>query len=259
MGWPAGLKLNEELDVFLGNLFLVYIEHWSVIAHYLSKFFPVIIKILSVFGFLGLSSILALTSDLISFLTMHIYWLYTAMSKAFSLQLSALSSLWLLFRGKKRNVLKNRIDSCNYTIDELLLGTLLFCILVFLLPTMGTYYLFFLVARTMILIVHWTIASTLVLCDYFPFFPLILYFGRSSLLSGGVRLELCPSGKMATRKEQSRLKSPQKDSKTEEDEDNQDVETHFTTVSTYLLLKPNPNFSISFFFQELSQKLRKIK
>jgi phosphatidylinositol glycan class Q protein len=29
MGWPAGLKLNKELAVFLGDLFLWVIEYWS--------------------------------------------------------------------------------------------------------------------------------------------------------------------------------------------------------------------------------------
>jgi phosphatidylinositol glycan class Q protein len=29
MGWPAGLKLNNELAVFLGDLFLWVIEHWA--------------------------------------------------------------------------------------------------------------------------------------------------------------------------------------------------------------------------------------
>lgn len=30
----------------------------------------------------------------------------------------ALSALWKLFRGKKRNVLRNRIDSCDYDVDQ---------------------------------------------------------------------------------------------------------------------------------------------
>jgi phosphatidylinositol N-acetylglucosaminyltransferase subunit Q len=29
MGWPAGLKLNSELDSFLGELFLRLIELWK--------------------------------------------------------------------------------------------------------------------------------------------------------------------------------------------------------------------------------------
>jgi phosphatidylinositol glycan class Q protein len=29
MDWPAGLKLNNELAAFLGDLFLWVIDHWS--------------------------------------------------------------------------------------------------------------------------------------------------------------------------------------------------------------------------------------
>jgi phosphatidylinositol glycan class Q protein len=28
MGWPAGFKLNEDLDRFLGTVFLFYIDRW---------------------------------------------------------------------------------------------------------------------------------------------------------------------------------------------------------------------------------------
>jgi len=29
MGWPSGVKLNTELDLFLGNLFLIYLNQWG--------------------------------------------------------------------------------------------------------------------------------------------------------------------------------------------------------------------------------------
>jgi phosphatidylinositol glycan class Q protein len=45
--------------------------------------------------------------------------------------------------GKRWNTLRNRVDSYDYGIDQLFLGTLLFTIALFLLPTIATYYLFF--------------------------------------------------------------------------------------------------------------------
>jgi len=270
MGWPAGFKLNEELDLFLGNIFLLYIDNWSVIALYLAKAFPIVIKIISIFGLFGMSSVMALISDIVAFLNMHIYWLYTAIAKAISVQLSALSSLWLLFRGKKRNVLKNRIDSCNYTIDQLLLGTLLFCVLVFLLPTMGTYFLFFWVARGMVLCVHVMILAGLVICEHFPLLPLVLFFGKSSLLSGGVRIELCPTFNIPTRNE---ILENKKFSGSDEDNTNQNFssvednrnensvyqqqsdKSELVSEITYFQLKPNPLFAVGFFFEEMKNHL----
>src|SRR5258708_4499085 len=48
---------------------------------------------------------------------------------------------WLL--GKRRNVLRNRTDSWDYDMDQLLLGTILFTLVTFLFPTVIVYYLLF--------------------------------------------------------------------------------------------------------------------
>lgn len=63
--------------------------------------------------------------------------------RLYNLQLRALSSLWRLFRGKKWNVLRRRVDSAVYDVDQLFLSTLLFTILLFLLPTTALFYAVF--------------------------------------------------------------------------------------------------------------------
>lgn len=45
--------------------------------------------------------------------------------------------------GKKRNILRNRVDSAEYDLDQLLLGTIMFSVLVFLFPTVAAYYILF--------------------------------------------------------------------------------------------------------------------
>lgn len=45
--------------------------------------------------------------------------------------------------GKRWNTLRHRVDSFDYEIDQLFLGTLLFTVTIFLLPTIFTYYTFF--------------------------------------------------------------------------------------------------------------------
>ena len=63
--------------------------------------------------------------------------------RMFYLQVYALGSLWRLFRGKKWNVLRSRVDSAVYNTDQLFVGTLLFTMLLFLLPTTALYYTVF--------------------------------------------------------------------------------------------------------------------
>ncbi|KAJ2970767.1 hypothetical protein NUW58_g9596 [Xylaria curta] len=147
MGWPAGLKLNSELALFLGDLFLWVIDYWSSCAQTLELLLPQIIWFIGFSSFAGASMPIALFSDLLSALTLHIYSFYLASARIYHWQLTILLSLFQLFRGKKYNVLRNRVDSCDYDLDQLLVGTILFTLLFFLLPTVIVFYLNFAIAR----------------------------------------------------------------------------------------------------------------
>jgi phosphatidylinositol glycan class Q protein len=117
---------------------------------------------------------IALLSDLLSILTVHIYSFYLASARIYHWQLKILISLFHLFRGKKHNVLRNRIDSCDYDLDQLLVGTILFTLLFFLLPTVVVFYLNFAFARMIIISIK-AIFDTLLSClNHFPLFALML-------------------------------------------------------------------------------------
>jgi N-acetylglucosaminyl transferase component (Gpi1) len=68
---------------------------------------------------------------------------YRAFAVVQHAHIHCLSSLWHLFRGKKQNVLRLRVDTHAYDYQQLLLGTLLFTVLVYLFPTVAVYYMFF--------------------------------------------------------------------------------------------------------------------
>ena len=46
-------------------------------------------------------------------------------------------------QGKRYNVLRDRVDSWDYSIDQLVLGTMLFTLVAFLAPTVIVYYVLF--------------------------------------------------------------------------------------------------------------------
>ncbi|CAK7266322.1 pig-Q [Sporothrix epigloea] len=190
MGWPAGLKLNTELAAFLGDLFLWVIEYWSSCIEALRPALPHIIWFIGFSSFAGASMPLALFSDLLSILTVHIYSFYLASARIYHWQLTILISLFHLFRGKKHNVLRNRIDSCDYDLDQLLVGTILFTFLFFLLPTVVVFYLNFAVAR-MVIISLKAVFDTLLSClNHFPLFALMLRVKDPQRLPGGICFEL---------------------------------------------------------------------
>ena len=174
MGWPAGLKLNKELALFLGDLFLWVIEYWASCIGTLQHLLPKIIWVVGFSSFAGASMPIALFSDLLSMLTIHIYSFYLASARIYHWQLTILLSLFQLFRGKKYNVLRNRVDSCDYDLDQLLVGTILFTLLFFLLPTVVVFYLNFAVARMAIILLK-AIFDTMLSClNHFPLFALML-------------------------------------------------------------------------------------
>jgi len=95
-------------------------------------------------------------------------------------------SLFNLFRGKRRNVLRNRIDSWDYDLDQLLLGTILFTLLAFLFPTVLVYYLLFAVGHIGIILTHATLETCLAFMNHFPLFAVMLRLKDPARLPGGI-------------------------------------------------------------------------
>jgi hypothetical protein len=109
--------------------------------------------------------------DLMSLATLHLFFLYVAAARLYNTEIRVISALWRLFRGsyrpparsaiqsfpvagvvvrghscsragRKWNELRQRVDSAQFDVDQLLLGTLGFVVACFLLPTIAVYYLF---------------------------------------------------------------------------------------------------------------------
>lgn len=150
MGWPAGLKLNNHLDTFMGELFLWLIAVWTSLVAPLVPYLPDVVQAVGMCGVMGATLPIALLDDLLSLATAHIYVFYVVAARIYNWQWHILFSLFQLFRGKKRNVLRRRLDKCDYDLDQLLLGTVLFTLLAFLFPTVAVYYLLFATVRACI-------------------------------------------------------------------------------------------------------------
>ncbi|MCJ1467272.1 phosphatidylinositol N-acetylglucosaminyltransferase subunit gpi1 [Pseudocyphellaria aurata] len=208
MDWPAGLKLNNELAVFLGDLILWVIDCWRGCVSSLRPYLPHVIYFIGFSSFAGATMPIALFSDLLSLLTVHIYCFYTASARIFHWQLTIIVSLFHLFRGKKHNVLRNRIDSCDYDLDQLLLGTILFTLLFFLLPTVIVFYLTFTSARVAIISLKASLDTLLACLNHFPLFALMLRVKDSRRLPGGICFDLRDTSSVSLRVAESKNLPP---------------------------------------------------
>ena len=149
MGVPAGLKLNTPLNDFLGTKFLTILRLWKYFYfEFIARFLNWIVWFIIHLSVFGISLSMTLFHDFMKFLNLSLICFFIISTRVFLLQVSALKSLARLFMGKKWNVLKNRVDSCNYDTNQLLMGTVLFTVLLFLLPTTGMYFVIFLLLKT---------------------------------------------------------------------------------------------------------------
>lgn len=190
MGAPAGLKMNRALDQVLGRFFLYHIHLWISYIHLMSPFIEMILWYVGLSACLGLTFALSLLSDMVALLTFHIYCFYVYGARLYCMKVYGLSSLWRLFRGKKWNVLRQRVDSCSYDLDQLFIGTLLFTILLFLLPTTALYYLVFTLLRLVVVLFQGVLHLSVDFINSFPLFAMGLKVARPYRLAAGVKFRV---------------------------------------------------------------------
>ncbi|OAY64912.1 Phosphatidylinositol N-acetylglucosaminyltransferase subunit Q [Ananas comosus] len=151
MGVPAGFKLNSELAELLGMISLNAIQIFSTLWFFMSTSLGHIILGLAISGIVfGLTIPAALCIDMINLATVHVRTLHLFISFLYSQQIQVLASLWRLFRGRKWNPLRRRLDSYDYTVEQHVVGSLLFTPILLLLPTTSAFYIFFTMLNSMI-------------------------------------------------------------------------------------------------------------
>lgn len=193
-GVPAGLKLNKELSLFMGNFFFYHIHLWLGYLSFIEPllgFFTAVIPLLGLFG--GVSTQVSLFIDILACLSLHVYCFYVYASRVFYFLFRGFSSLFRLFRGKKKNPLRKRIDSCQFDFAQLFLGTLMFTILLFLFPTVFLYYVVFTALRILTLAVRFGLHSVVSVINYFPLYGLCLRLLATPCTANGIELDVLSS------------------------------------------------------------------
>lgn len=202
MGYPAGLKLNGNLTRFLGQLHLWLLNLWRLPLLNNSSLWPVdeqtslspsplMVTLGIISALMGLSIGLAAADDLVQLLLLPVTVCSRIASRLYFWEVSVMLSLWRLFRGRRWNPLRERLDYAAYDLDQLLLGTVLFCTLLFLFPTIAVYYVLFVVIEIGfgLPLLGLTLLRTII--DYLPVYEL---FQRQRIVTG-LRCVLGEDGK----------------------------------------------------------------
>ncbi len=191
--WPVGLKLNTELSLFFSDAYasLTHAWHSQALAYVLPRLEALVLATAVVGRWMGVTMVLCVMQDVVSICTLHITMFYTLSSRTLRAFVYVLSALFDVFRGKKRNALRGgRLDDARYELDQLVLGTLLFTLMAFLMPTVYVYYLAFGVARFGVVALEVGVIQTcLGLLNHLPLFALMLRIKDSHRLPAGVWLQ----------------------------------------------------------------------
>lgn len=191
---PFGIKLNAELTHFLSELFL-----WIIDFTYLYIIKPLteeemLVRLLkinyNIMSTIGATFGLSITVDFLSLCSFHIFLFYHIINKLYSWQLNAMINLYYLFRGKKKNKLRKRVDFNYFELDQLLMGTLLFIIMVYLTPTVLAFYISYIVLRLFLIYTEVGLESVIALINHFPLFALLLRAKDPKRLPGGVSFDI---------------------------------------------------------------------
>ena len=97
-------------------------------------------------------------------------------------------SLFRLFKGKKWNALRKRVDQTDYTMDQLLVGMLLFSMLFCTFPTVTAYYWLFTASYLFVLSIKCFLESLTIILNCFPVYFLILKTFNNPILTERIRL-----------------------------------------------------------------------
>lgn len=246
MDWPGGLKLNTELASFFGELVLWVIQFWGMFLNLFRPYFGLMVTLVAYSGFAGATLLISLVSDLVSFFPAHVYAFYLASGRIYHWQLTVLRSLFHLFRGKKRNILRNRVDSCNYDLDQLLMGTILFMSLIFLLPTVLVFYLTFAGCRLAIILVNAGLESCLACLNHFPLFAILLRIKDFKRVPGGIMIQIVENNQNTAT---SATKSTANSTIPTTDANSTTTTDNFRVKTSFVILKPMPLPLSKMFYQ----------
>ncbi|EUD68504.1 hypothetical protein C922_00900 [Plasmodium inui San Antonio 1] len=184
---PLGLKLNNNFTSFIGSIIVSILDKWD----YFKNVFPLksssAVHLLKLSSLCGASFFLSFFMDYLKLIIAHVTLIFAFLTKILSIFHSNMYSLYLLFNGKKWNILKLRVDTNYYTNEEVILGTVLFTILIFLYPSVFVLFLVFGIIYLVISRIIYCLSLLKEIILYAPFYILLLSDSQNGYISKGIK------------------------------------------------------------------------
>jgi hypothetical protein len=172
---PLGVKLNHLITAKLGVVLTFLLNLFGSLIKFHGGLLPYLFQLVTLAGGLGVTVQLSTIVDIIRLLTLHIAVIHRIFGILHNFQLRIVHSLWYLFQGQKINILRQRVDTCEYDRQQLFLGTVLFSIFFFLFPSLAVYFYLFACAQVVIVLLQIIVWILVIMIKEFPGYVLYTY------------------------------------------------------------------------------------
>lgn len=182
MGFPYGFKPNKELDAFLGGCMISLLDGWKHMIKILMMIYgEIFIKALCAIGVtFGFTIQISLLHDIFLYLTAHLHFIYIFFSNIYWFFSKLLITLLKMFKGAKFNIWTRWNEVENFSVDEFMLGIIIFLITLFLLPTIIMYYICVVIIILVVVTCQIVIITFIKSIKHFPIYLMLKWIFKNS-------------------------------------------------------------------------------
>lgn len=190
LGWPGGFKMNDDLNRVLYGYTRLLLGWWKALVTFNNDWdwLGQSLLIVQSVRFFGFSFMLSIIADCCNVATLHLRNIFHTLALLYRGFSTVLGCLTNEFRGKKYNPLRNRVDLGDFTVDQMLIGTLIATATGFLFPTIALYYMYFAVVRTSVWLVQEALTAFAHVVSCLPVFELLRWVVFKGAIPHGISI-----------------------------------------------------------------------